>query len=395
MVNKIFYLIPMIAMPILSFSQEKHVKGYVKDLNTNQGLSGVTVGNSKKAVISEESGYFSISLSSSDEFLQFKLIGYEDTIVSLESNALLVVYMKETSYLLGTSVVSSSRFEKPLASSTISMNVIKADLPLKLNSYSSKQVLAKVPGVQIIDGQANIRGGSGYSYGAGSRVLVMMDDLPVLQPDAGSSNWDDLPLENLAQIEVLKGAASALYGSAAMNGIIHFRSSYPGSDPYTSAGITYTFYGDPGGNRAWWKDDPDQKNPYETFLTILHRQKLGSNDIVLSSQLYDRVGYNKDVDARTGRINLLWRKRIKDKIKIGLGFNFNVGKSSNFFYWKDEGLFASDSTATSHTDKLRFTIDPNFSLVGTIIFETMRIITSQIKVITYIWNISYIKHLRL
>ena len=35
-------------------------------------------------------------------------------------------------------------------------------------------------GVQVVDGQANIRGGSGWSYNTGSRVLVMIDDMPIL-----------------------------------------------------------------------------------------------------------------------------------------------------------------------------------------------------------------------
>jgi Outer membrane receptor for ferrienterochelin and colicins len=62
-------------------------------------------------------------------------------------------------------------------------------------------------------------------------VLLLLDDIPVLQPDAGTPNWDDLPVENIAQIEVIKGAASALYGSSAMNGIVNVRTAYAGSEP--------------------------------------------------------------------------------------------------------------------------------------------------------------------
>ena len=65
----------------------------------------------------------------------------------------------------------------------------------------------------MVSSQPNIRGGSGWSYGAGSRVLLLVDDIPALQADAGLAQWDDIPVENIAQIEVVKGAASALYGS--------------------------------------------------------------------------------------------------------------------------------------------------------------------------------------
>ncbi len=360
---KQFYISLIFFLPFLGFSQQKRIQGFVKDISTNQAISGVTIGNGHKAVLSDESGYFSLNLDMTDSIVYFRMIGYQDTSIRWQSLDNIMLYLNETSYLLGTSVISSSRFEKPLAESSISIHVIKPELPQKLNSYSAKQVLSKVPGVQVIDGQANIRGGSGYSYGAGSRVLLMMDDLPVLQPDAGSANWDDLPLENVGQIEIVKGAASALYGSAAMNGIVHFRSNYPGSEPFTSASVSYTFFDDPGDNRAWWKK-AGNLSPYETFISFVHRQKINSSDYVLSAQFYDRLGYNKDIDARTGRLNVLYRKRLSDRLKLSLGINFNKGKSSNFFYWKDEGLFEADSSAASHTDKLRFTIDPGLSYLS-------------------------------
>ena len=43
--------------------------------------------------------------------------------------------------------------------------------------------------------------------------MVLVDDLPVLSGDAGRPTWGFLPLENLEQIEVIKGASSSWYGS--------------------------------------------------------------------------------------------------------------------------------------------------------------------------------------
>ncbi|MDV7393749.1 Plug domain-containing protein, partial [Arthrospira platensis SPKY1] len=128
--------------------------------------------------------------------------------------------MTEEATILQTATVTSGKFEKSLGEVTVSLEVIKPQLIESVNTVSLDQVLEKVPGVNIIDGQANIRGGSGFSYGAGSRVLLLVDDIPMLQADAGFPNWNDLPVENIEQIEVVKGAASALYGSSALNGII-------------------------------------------------------------------------------------------------------------------------------------------------------------------------------
>ena len=95
------------------------------------------------------------------------------------------------------------------------------------NTTDIQTAMEQVPGVNITDGQANIRGGSGWSYGAGSRVLVMVDDMPLISGDAGQVQWKLIATENINQVEVIKGASSALYGSSALNGVINIRTAFP------------------------------------------------------------------------------------------------------------------------------------------------------------------------
>jgi iron complex outermembrane receptor protein len=73
------------------------------------------------------------------------------------------------------------------------MEILKPSLIENTNTVSLEQAIERLPGVDIIDGQANIRNGSGWSYGAGSRVLVMVDDIPMLAADAGDAKWNYLP----------------------------------------------------------------------------------------------------------------------------------------------------------------------------------------------------------
>ena len=76
-------------------------------------------------------------------------------------------------------VVSASRFKQKLEEVTVSVDVINARIIESKNCITLTDVLKNAPGVQITDGQLNIRAGSGWSYGAGSRVLVMIDDMPL------------------------------------------------------------------------------------------------------------------------------------------------------------------------------------------------------------------------
>ena len=65
---------------------------------------------------------------------------------------------------IGTVVVSASKFEQKLSEVVVSMNVVKPQLIENQNQTSLTGVMEQVPGVTIVDNQANIRGGSGFSY---------------------------------------------------------------------------------------------------------------------------------------------------------------------------------------------------------------------------------------
>ena len=83
------------------------------------------------------------------------------------------------------------------------------------------EAVAHVSGVQMINGQTNIRGSTGYVQGLNSRVLMTVDGVPMNQGDRGGINWDLLAVDEIESVEVLKGAGSSLYGSAALGGVIN------------------------------------------------------------------------------------------------------------------------------------------------------------------------------
>src|SRR5437762_12390367 len=52
-------------------------------------------------------------------------------------------------------------------------------------------------------------------------MLMLVHGVHPNQDDRGGINWDLIPLEYVARIEVVKGAGSALYGSAALGGVVN------------------------------------------------------------------------------------------------------------------------------------------------------------------------------
>lgn len=373
-----------IIFSISAFAQTATLKGVIMDKEENDPLIAATVTDANNnGVTSDLDGNYEIILPAGKNIITFSYVGYQTFIqeVTLKEGEIQILNIDldiETN-LLQTATVTSGKYEKPLAETTISLEVLKPRLLESTNSTSVDELLGKIPGVTMVDDQPNIRGGSGWSYGAGSRVLLLLDDIPALQADAGLAQWDDIPVENIAQIEVVKGAASALYGSSALNGIINVRTAYATSKTYTKISTFYTMYDDPKDiSKIWWdslsfnmEDSTYSKDsnkfsdqPHEFGVSFAHRQKIKKLDLVLGGYYFNRSSFRKDTYSKYGRISVGTRYRINDNLTIGFNSNFNPGESSSFFLWEngDQGAYRpgglNPDEALSVSNRLRFTIDP-------------------------------------
>jgi iron complex outermembrane receptor protein len=83
------------------------------------------------------------------------------------------------------------------------------------------EAIDRVGAVQYVNGQINIRGSTGYVQGLNSRVLMLVDGVPMNQGDRGGINWDLVPVDDVERVDILKGAGSSLYGSAALGGVVN------------------------------------------------------------------------------------------------------------------------------------------------------------------------------
>jgi iron complex outermembrane receptor protein len=264
------------------------------------------------------------------------------------------ISLDESLNILKTATVTSGKHEVALGEVTVSLDVIKPSLIQNTNQTSLSGLLDKVPGVSMIGDQANIRGGSGFSYGAGSRVLLLVDDMPIYQADAGFPQWEDVPLENIEQVEVVKGASSALYGSSALNGIINVRTAYAKSKPETYFAPFFTVFMNPKREELKWWDS----QPYNTGFNGSHRRKIGKLDLVLGGHYYRNESYRDSSSNRRGRFNLSTRYRITDRLSVGVNTNFNKNKGSSFFFWNGLNELYRPGASISKSNNFRYNVDP-------------------------------------
>jgi len=230
-------------------AQERLLRGVIVDSENKETLIGANVSHVEGNTITDSNGQYLIKTNKNSIEITVSYIGYKTESFTHSYDTHDPVFeLSPASTILDQMTVTASKYEQRISESTVSIEVLQSDYISSTNASSAEDVLDKVPGVQMVDGQANIRGGSGFSYGAGSRVLLLVDDMPALQVDAGFPNWNDLPIEATEKIEIVKGAASSLYGSSALNGIINLRRIKPGVKPRTELSVSSTSYSDPSGD---------------------------------------------------------------------------------------------------------------------------------------------------
>jgi vitamin B12 transporter len=135
-------------------------------------------------------------------------------------------------------VVTASRVATPITEVIADVSVIdRAQLDLAGQS-SLRDLLAQQPGVQFSanGGYRSITGV--FLRGASSsQTLVLIDGLRVGSATSGGAALENIPLERIERIEILRGAASALYGPDAVGGVVQIFTRAPAQGLALSAHV--------------------------------------------------------------------------------------------------------------------------------------------------------------
>ena len=367
-------------------SEGQEISGSITDKLTNETLIGVNILLDGKGVSSSDfDGNFSISTSEGAHEMVFKFIGYKEEKINFTLSAgeskQIEIEMSEAAELIETVVVSAGKFEQRIEETTVSIEVIKPNLISNKNTTNIQTAIDQVPGVNITDGQANIRGGSGWSYGAGTRVQVLVDDMPLISGDAGQAQWNLISTENINQVEVIKGATSALYGSSALNGVINIRTAYPTDKPETKINFHNGIYANAERKSLnWWGSD--KRKVYG--MDFLHKQKIGNLDLVLGGFLLEDQGYRyKEVTSRQRvNFNTRYRNPKVEGLSFGLNANFLFNETASALIWEsyESAYIPLDSSVTKTSGDV-YNIDPFITYVNPKSGDKHRLKTRYMKVI--------------
>ena len=148
-------------------------------------------------------------------------------------------------------VVTATKTEHSLGETTADVSVVTREQIEKMPANNVLDVMRTMPGVTVdsarsfygtsTQNKVIIRGMGGDDVNG--RVLVLMDGLPVMTAGNNIFNWDTISLDTVERIEVVRGPASALYGSSAMGGVINIITRKPTEEGFkTTVGTKFGRY---------------------------------------------------------------------------------------------------------------------------------------------------------
>ena len=358
--------------------------GRVIDKNTSESLIGANIFLKKDmslGVVSDFNGYFSLSLPQGTYVFTVSYTGMKSQSVQVKIVPDSTIYINFDMISFSTNfeeiVVRAGKFDKSIEDQTVSIEIMKPRLIDARNTESVETILDMVPGLTILDEEPQIRGGSGFTFGVGSKVAVFVDNLPITSGDAGKTNWSLIPVENIKQIEVVKGAASVLSGASALSGAIYIRTNYPGIQPETKIKLYGGFFSAPKAPALKWWNGIN----YTSGASFLHSQQLnnGYTDLVVGGMFSANMNYlgapkpgplvvdtmpisDNDMTNRKARVNFNLRHRSKKISGLDFGINGNAmyDKSSKVFAWLDDtaNFYRAYPGAVLLSENTTFYLDP-------------------------------------
>ena len=194
--------------------------------------------------------------------------------------------------------MTATRVAQPVSDLVADVTIIDSETIQRSGAVSVADVLSRVPGIEI-----SLTGGSGASTsvfvrGAESRfTAVYIDGVRIDSQSTGGATWNAIPLAQIDRIEVLRGPASAVYGSDALGGVIQLftKRGESGVAPFVGAGIgTY-------GTRKLNAGVSGASGGFDYSLGFADERSKGFNSLLVAGANTDNDGYrSQSGNARLG-----------------------------------------------------------------------------------------------
>ena len=226
-------------------------------------------------------------------------------------------------------VVSSPRIELTVAQQSRSVTILTAEEIEESGATTLIDVLSDVAGIELRSRGAQDVQSDIYIRGGGfDQVLLLVDGIKVDNPQTGHHTLNALiPIEMIARVEILKGAAGRVYGQNAFSGAINIVTKKPSAEDLK---LTLS-----GGSFDYQK----------AALYATDQRKLSSHTFYAETISSDGYRYNTDYNNQ----NYLWKSSWETNLEpIELLASFNNRRfGANGFYANPENTDQYEATQSS------------------------------------------------
>lgn len=221
---KILYLLLAIVCSLPVAAGETVLKGVVvTDNNEPLPYAYISIDGSKYATQADKNGQFSLRVPDGSYHITAKMMGYKSQTLDVKTNSKKNVsfYLAEDLINLSAVTVTGTRTPRVLSKSPVVTQIITAEDIQKIDATNIKDVLmTELPGLEFsysMNQQVSLtmQGLGGMS------VLFLVDGERLAGETLDNTDFLRLNTDNIERVEIVKGAASALYGSNSVGAVIN------------------------------------------------------------------------------------------------------------------------------------------------------------------------------
>jgi iron complex outermembrane recepter protein len=246
--KQIYILTILLFSSITTFAQ--NITGSISDLASQKPLTGVSIKLKGKntGTVTDSKGQFSLKTNEKPPFiLLVSMVGYERQEVKVSDSNVLSIALKTGNELLEQVVVSASKIEENIMRSPVTIEKMDARAIQQSPSANFFDALVNMKGIDMVTSSLTYKviNTRGFNSTGNGRFLQTVDGMDSQSAGLGFSMGNlfgphDIDVES---VELIPGAASALYGPVAFNGLLSTRTKnpfdYQGLSVQTKIGVNH------------------------------------------------------------------------------------------------------------------------------------------------------------
>ena len=138
-------------------------------------------------------------------------------------------------------VITATRTVRQLSSVPLAVTLVSSKEIKKTGTTRLKNILQEQTGIVFVTDASGFEGIQMQGLNA-AYTLILIDGVPLIGRNSGTLDLKRLTVNNIKQIEIVKGPSSSLYGSEAIGGVINIITETPNSD-VNNGSVQYYFKG--------------------------------------------------------------------------------------------------------------------------------------------------------